>query len=588
MDEKEMNHLPEDEGIGQTGGVPQAEDQPNAAPEEKQETAASEEPSPEWKFDGQVETDLSNLNISYSGKEIEIVAPLMKELPQNDDTITISKTKMKKTFKIFGVVIAALAGVAIVALGVVYGFFLPNHLEVMTPANTALKVEHSKISVGAYNYYYNSFTSDSYLKQYVNYGLDTSLPYDKQYYDEAEGVTWADYFENTAVEELKYVSYYYNCAKKAGMKLTDEEKEQLKTSLESLDATASSAGKSTQEYLKETYGDYVGVKTIRKMQEQRYLANLYVQQLSATEKISAEDVTAYRQENPAELEVASFRYLPIPYTADTKEEMLAKGEELKSKLTTPETFTEIAKPYAQEEYQDYITDSYTLITAVTSTNEQIPGNIREWLFTDGVQVGNVNILEDEEQSCFYVVMMSETPHLNEEKLFSVRHLLVKVESSTGEDGNAQSPTEEQWNACKEKAQGFLDEFNKTDKSELAFAKLADEKSEDTASTSAAGSNNYGGLLAQSKVGAMVEPFENWCVDAARQYGDVGLVQTEYGYHLIFFISNQEAWKYTAENAMLGEKQETAIEKITADKKLGFKKRAVATVKTENNESSTAV
>lgn len=591
MDEKDLNTPGQDTTPEKNAPLPKEEDR---EVKETEKEAGSETQEKEdghektgWQYDAQVETDLSKMELSYSGKEIEIVAPLLKEEPQpNSDVITISKTKMRKTFKIAGIVIGAVLAAAIVALGVVYSFFLPNNMELMTPANTALQFDGTKVSVGAYNYYYNSFTSDTYLSNYASMGLDTTADFSKQIYDESTGETWADYFENNAVEELRWVIYYYNCAKEAGLKLSAEEKEQLDEAMDGLVSNADTSNQSTSAYLKEQFGEHVGLKTIRKMQEVRYLAQKYVQQLSTTEKISGEEVQGYYNEHPEELEVASFRYLPIPYTSDTKEETRAKAEELKGKLTTPETFTETAKPYAEEEYQSIITDSYTLIADITSTNEQIPGDIKEWLFTNGVNVNDVNIFDNEEQSCFYVVMMSEAPHLNEEKLFSVRHLLVKVKNDVDDDGNALEPTEAQWKECQDKAQGYLDEFNKTDKSELSFAKLADEKSEDTASTSKQGSEYFGGLLAQQPEGQLVEEFENWSTAPERQYGDVGMVKTEYGYHLIYFISNQEAWKFTAENALLGQKQDENVEKIKSDKKLGFKNRTIAKPTSGSNGNST--
>lgn len=595
MDEKDLSNIPKrvdevpepDHSAGQTADTG-LQDTP--VPESPAANAVNtEEPAQEqsqWQFDAQVETDISKMDFSYSGKEIEIVAPLLKEEPvKNDDTITISKTKVRRTFKIMGIVLAAILGVGLIVAGVVYSFFLPNHMELMTPVNTALNLDGTQVSVGAYNYYYNSFTSDKYLTNYESYGLDTSVAFDKQYYDESTGETWADYFENNAIEELRYVIYYYNCAKDAGMKLSADEKKQLDEAMDSVVSAAQTAGQTTNQYLQEQFGEYVGLKTIRKMQEQRYLAQKYVQQLSATQKITAEEVDKFYQESPEKLETASFRYLPIPYTESNKEEMRAKSEELKGKLTDAATFTEVAKPYAEEAYQDYITDDYTLIANITSVNDQIPGDIREWLFTDEINVNDTAIVDNTDQSCFYVVMMVETPHLNEEMLFSIRHLLVKVESSTDADGKTVEPTAEQWKACEEKAQKYLDEYNKTDKSELAFAKLADEKSEDTASTSAAGSEYYGGLLAQQSTGKLVAEFENWCLDAARKYGDVGLVKTQYGYHLIYYISNQEAWKYTAETEILGQRQDENVEKTTCDKKMGFSKRAVAKPVSEEGTSS---
>ena len=51
----------------------------------------------------------------------------------------------------------------------------------------------------------------------------------------------------------------------------------------------------------------------------------------------------------------------------------------------------------------------------------------------------------------------------------------------------------------------------------------------------------GGLFTGVTKGQMVEAFENWCFDASRQAGDYGLVKTEFGYHLMFFVSSRPVY-----------------------------------------------
>ena len=38
-------------------------------------------------------------------------------------------------------------------------------------------------------------------------------------------------------------------------------------------------------------------------------------------------------------------------------------------------------------------------------------------------------------------------------------------------------------------------------------------------------------------GEMVKPFEDWLFDAARTVGETGIVETEYGYHVMYFVGN---------------------------------------------------
>ena len=38
---------------------------------------------------------------------------------------------------------------------------------------------------------------------------------------------------------------------------------------------------------------------------------------------------------------------------------------------------------------------------------------------------------------------------------------------------------------------------------------------------------------------MEEAFEDWCFDESRKAGDVGIVETSYGYHVMYFVETQE-------------------------------------------------
>ena len=49
---------------------------------------------------------------------------------------------------------------------------------------------------------------------------------------------------------------------------------------------------------------------------------------------------------------------------------------------------------------------------------------------------------------------------------------------------------------------------------------------------------------------MVEAFNDWCFDDIRQPGDYGLVKTEFGYHLMFFVDSQPIWKESAKSDLI--------------------------------------
>ena len=134
----------------------------------------------------------------------------------------------------------------------------------------------------------------------------------------------------------------------------------------------------------------------------------------------------------------------------------------------------------------------------------------------------------------------------ETKLVDARHILVFPEGGTSDGSGNTTYTEEEWEACRLKAQAILDEYLAGEATEDSFAALANEKSEDP------GSNTNGGLYEDMYKGKMVEPFENWCFDANRQYGDTGLVRTSYGYHVMFYVGSSLVWDQYAREDLIAE------------------------------------
>jgi len=141
------------------------------------------------------------------------------------------------------------------------------------------------------------------------------------------------------------------------------------------------------------------------------------------------------------------------------------------------------------------------------------------------------------------------------KLVDVRHILVQVKGGTADENGNTVYSEEDWASCEAEAQAILDQWLAGEKTEEAFAALANEKSEDP------GSNTTGGLYEDVYQGQMVEPFETWCFDESRQYADYGLVRTSYGYHVMFFVGSEPLWPQYARNGWLSEQIGLMLDEI---------------------------
>lgn len=121
---------------------------------------------------------------------------------------------------------------------------------------------------------------------------------------------------------------------------------------------------------------------------------------------------------------------------------------------------------------------------------------------------------------------------------SVRHILVSVEGGTTDEDGITTYSEEEWNTALIEAERILAEWKAGEATEDSFAALATQYTDDTASAPT------GGLYEGINIDASyVETFLAWSIDDSRQSGDTGIVQTDYGYHIMYFVEGTPYWSY---------------------------------------------
>lgn len=108
----------------------------------------------------------------------------------------------------------------------------------------------------------------------------------------------------------------------------------------------------------------------------------------------------------------------------------------------------------------------------------------------------------------------------------VRHLLIKFPRNE-ETGEFIKLTDSEKKPYMQKAQELLDKYNENP-TEDNFTELVKEYSEDS-------SASIGGLFTEvANDNSYVEEFEEWSTDPARQVGDVEIIETVFGYHIMYF------------------------------------------------------
>lgn len=130
----------------------------------------------------------------------------------------------------------------------------------------------------------------------------------------------------------------------------------------------------------------------------------------------------------------------------------------------------------------------------------------------------------------------------------VRHILIEPEGGTkSEDGKTTTYSEQEWAACLAEAENVLNEWKSGEATEDTFKELVTKYTDDTASKSTGGL--YEGVKNDN---SYMKEFQDWAINVNRTEGETGLVKTDYGYHIMYFVKGEPEWIYHAETKLQDE------------------------------------
>ena len=364
-----------------------------------------------------------------------------------------------------------------------------------------------------YNTIYSSFVSKNsyYLSAY---GLDTSKSLKEQDCP-INGGTWYDYFRDQALESLKSYALLAQKAEAEGFDASEEVEQSVQETMADLDSAAASANYSRAQYIKAVCGPLVNEKVFERNIRMIALAQAYSDSYSDSLSYTSDEVQAAYDADPKSYQSVDIEYILFSSGAGsdaTDEEKAELLDEAKQKAETA------LSRYAQGEAFDAIGEDMegTYDHAANVTNGT--SDMLTWAFDDARQEGDTTVAAYGEKGYYAVLFHSRSR--NDYHTVSVRHILVDSE---------------------EKANELLQQYNDGEQTEDAFAALAVANSTDSNASS-------GGLYTDIYRGQMVSEFEDWCFDSSRQPGDTGIVQTSYGYHVMYFVETnpQPYWYYKAD------------------------------------------
>lgn len=489
------------------------------------------------------------------------------------------------------VVIALL--VAYVATGTVRkGLIASTSLpaQTLTGVTVSNGEQKAKIKVSTYNFYYATTYNSlhSQIEQYKQYGMDPAdlgldVNFDeklsKQTYTDSETnetMTWQEHLNQMVLDSIESTYTYYLAAVAANdgeePEITDEQKDELEETVKSYTETANQYGYTLSGYLVRAMGRGVTEKVFRTEVTRQYIAQNYQSSLSTDVEIrdyTSDEIAKYKDEHLSDFETVDLRI----FECDSEDDAKAFSDALKADGSN---FTELAAQYASTDFEKeaYKDASYSTEIGVTrnnltqkgyaiaaadpheheegeehNENEELTYSGLDWIFSSDRKAGDIN------QKSTSVVYIISPASIQDRNTINVRHILIAPE--TEENKSATEASAESWAEAYEKAQGILNDWKAGDATESSFAGLVADNSTDT------GSSSNGGLYENVVTGQMVNPFSAWCFDADRTAGDTGIVKTDFGYHIMYFVgtNDQKVWEYNAKQALTAEDGKTEGEKL---------------------------
>lgn len=405
-----------------------------------------------------------------------------------------------KRFKIVSIVILAAVAVSIV-FSIGTSFY--NRYTVLN--QTYFQVGDHDITRLEYNYYFNNVYSN-YLSMYGSYvsmmGLDTTVDLDEQTYPGNENMTWKDYFDQSAVEQIQQIKAMADEARENGFEY--DSSEDMASYETEIAAQAESASVSESEYYALMYGDYATPSRIETFVEENLLASAYYNHLVEENQPADDEITAYYEENKNSYDTVTYR--SFYFEVDT-----SAGEETGSEESTAAETTTAAEETTVEET--------TLDTAEETA---------------------------EETTAAEETTVEETTTGAEE---------TAAEETTAAEAETETASEEETGMTDEEIAAAMDEL-KVQADEMAARLEAGEDFEDLCVEYASEDQkeNYGGeeggsLTEEGSYYGAPSVAADWLFDESRQEGDITVLESESlnRYYVVQFISRQNDEETTNES-----------------------------------------
>ena len=438
----------------------------------------------------------------------------------------------------------------------------------------AVSIDGEKYTAAEVNFHFQN-AYQSFVNQNYNYlsmlGLDPSKDLKSQQFGEQ---TWHDFFLDQALTQMVNVEKLNAAAEKEDFQWTDALQAQLDTSLASVKTTASASGYTEKQYLAAIYGSTMTPKTYEEQLRRSLLAEAFMQEYTDSLTYSDDQLVESYQADPNSFDRVSYSSIrvngapassdaegnEIEVTDEMREQAMAEAKAAANDLLASWKASSSQSKETMDKLAEKNDKASATHTDAGTYTDNVLGN---WLFDNSRRAGDSAVLEDKDSSCYYVVHFWDR-FREEYPLVNVRHILIAPEATTltTEDPGYEEDVAAKKAEAKKKAEKILKDWTSGKADEESFIALVKEYSADT------GSVPDGGLIPEiAKDSHLVPPFLDWCFEEGRAVGDSGIVESDYGYHIMYLSSfGEPRWKAQVQDKLASDDFEVWFADIVGDTK----------------------
>lgn len=406
--------------------------------------------------------------------------------------------------------------------------------------------ENQSIPVSTFKYFFMDYYS-SFISQYYYvlsyYNFDESIPlHDQQYTLEEGDKTWYDVFLENGKSRFEQYVKFTEMAIKEGMTLSDDDYAKIKENLDSIEKAAAEYSQTFEEYMSQFMGEGMTRERVEEATKITQLGYNYYTKIYNSFKYTDEQIenaynTAGGKYSLVDYNEATIKALYDETDSDeqvesAKNAVKEKAEKMKELIDGGMSFADAYNTVNPSQTTETDTEADGTkekpVNFLNTAAEYSEDDIYAFLYENGTKEGQVDITYDENGNA-YIIQCVKLPYKNTNNTVNVRHILLS---------SSDYSTEEEAYAMAEK---LLKQINEAADKKAEFISLVPEYSSDT------GSKSNDGLYENVLPGKMITEFNDWCFDSERQPGDTGIVQTDYGYHVMYFDGyGSQIWSYKCE------------------------------------------